>query len=133
MKKQLLGILIAGCMLLAFSNTTSAQKKVTVKVQSQKVEANRGSNPNVKSEAPTTDEPESKSRGTCMIEFHNYTGYYINLYVDGYYKGQMSPYGKSIVSVGNGYTTIYGISAGGTVEWPAKGGNCNGYYTYGFY
>jgi hypothetical protein len=133
MKKKIIGILAAGCMLLAFSTTASAQKKITVKVESQKVDATRGSNPNIKSEAPTTDAPESKSRGTCMIDFTNYTGYYINVYVDGYYKGQLSPYGKGTVYVGDGYTTIYGLSAGGTVEWPTKGGNCSGYYTYGFY
>lgn len=133
MKRKIIGILAAGCMLLAFSTTASAQKKVTVKVTQQKVDASRGANSNVKSDAPTTDAPESKSRGTCMIDFTNYTGYYINIYVDGYYKGQLSPYGKGTVYVGDGYTTIYGLSAGGTIEWPTKGGNCSGYYTYGFY
>ncbi len=133
MKRKIIGILAAGCMLLAFSTTASAQKKVAVKVTQQKVDASRGANSNVKSDAPTTDAPESKSRGTCMIDFTNYTGYYINIYVDGYYKGQLSPYGKGTVYVGDGYTTIYGLSAGGTIEWPTKGGNCSGYYTYGFY
>ena len=133
MKKTIFGILAAGCMLLAFSTTASAQKKVVVKVTSQAVEASRGTNSNIKSGAPTTDVQETQSRGTCMIDFTNYTGYYINIYVDGYYKGQLSPYGKGTVYVGDGYTTIYGLSAGGTVEWPTKGGNCSGYYSYGFY
>ncbi len=133
MKKTITGILAAGLLFLAFSTGASAQEKITVKVESKKVDATRGSNPNIKSQAPTTDAPEEKARGTCMIDFTNYTGYYINVYVDGYYKGQLSPYGRGTVYVGDGYTTIYGLSAGGTVEWPAKGGNCRGYYSYGFY
>ena len=133
MKKTIFGILAAGCMLLAFSTTASAQKKITVKLTSQQVEASRGSNPNIKTTAPTTDNPQSKSRGTCYIDFTNYTGYYINVYVDGNYMLQLWPYGKGTVYGVDGYTTIYGISAGGTVEWPTKGGNCSGYYTYGFY
>lgn len=133
MKKTILGIFTATCMLLAFSITASAQKKITVKVESQKVERTRGANENIKSDVPTTDVKEVKTDSKCMIEFHNYTGYYVNVYVDGYYKGQLAPYGKSIVTVSNGYTTIYGLSAGGTVEWPTQSGNCNGYYTYGFY
>ena len=133
MKKAIIGIFAAGCMLLTFSTTSFAQKKVTVKVKSNAVEANRGSNPSIKSEAPTTDKAESKSRGTCRIYFTNYTGYYINIYVDGYYKGQISPWGNGTVYVGDGYTTIYGISAGRTMEWPSTAGNCYGYYTFGFY
>lgn len=133
MKKTILGIFAAGCMLLAFSTTSSAQKAVTVKVQQQKVAANRGSNPNIKSGAPTTDNPQSKSRGSCKILFTNYTGYYINVYVDGHYQGQLSPYGSGTVLVGSGYTSIYGLSAGGTIEWPTKAGNCAGFYTYGFW
>lgn len=133
MKKTILGIFVAGCMLLAFSSTTYAQKPVTVKVQSQKVVANRGTNPNIKSSAPTTDNPASKSRGNCKILFTNYTGYYINIYVDGYYQGQLAPYASGTVLVGSGYTSIYGISAGGTMEWPTQAGNCSGLYTYGFW
>ena len=132
MKKTIISILAAGCMLLAFSATSFAQKKITVKVQSKAVVANRGANPNIKSGPPTADKAETKSRGTCSVYFSNYTGLYINIYVDGYYKGQLSPYGGGTVSVGDGYTTIYCISAGATRDWSAAG-NCSGSYTYSLY
>jgi hypothetical protein len=132
MKKAIYLVLVAVSMTLAFSNTASAQKKMEVKVQSKAVESNRGANPNIKSGAPTTDKAESKARGTCSVYFDNYTGLYVNVYVDGYYKGQLSPYGAGTVSVGDGYTTIYCLSAGGTKEWSAAG-NCSGSYTYKLY
>lgn len=132
MKQTIIGVFAAVSMLLAFSIDSSAQKKISVKVTSKTVEANRGANPNIKSGAPTTDNPVSKSRGTCSVYFSNYTGLYINIYVDGYYKGQLSPYGGGTVYVGDGYTTIYCLSAGGTRDWSASG-NCSGSYTYRLY
>ncbi|HQW44923.1 MAG: hypothetical protein IPP02_01150 [Chitinophagaceae bacterium] len=132
MKKFILGIMAAGCMLLAFSSTTYAQKKVTRTVKATTVDGTRGSNPNIKADAPTTDVAEGKSRGACSIYFSNYTGYYVNIYVDGYYKGQVSPWGGGSVVVGDGYTTIYCITAGRTLEW-SDAGNCYGSYTFRLY
>ena len=135
MKKVLFSLFAAGCLLLASSSASFAQVKKTVKITHQQVDASRGANSNIKSQAPTTDnaEPQARGAGTCKIFFTNYTGYYINLYVDGYYRGQLAPYSSGTVFVANGYTTIYGLSAGGTIEWPTQAGNCRGYYTYGFY
>jgi len=132
MKKSILGILAAGFMLLAFSSATYAQKKVTRTVKATAVEANRGDNPNIKSSAPTTDVAESQSRGACSVYFSNYTGYYVNIYVDGYYRGQLSPWGGGTVVVGDGYTSIYCITAGKTLEW-SDAGNCYGSYTFRLY
>ncbi len=128
MKKAIYVVLVAVSMTLAFSTTASAQKKIEVKVESKAVETNRGANPNIKSGAPTTDNAESKARGTCRVYFDNYTGLYVNIYVDGYYKGQLSPYGEGSVSVSSGYTTVYCLSAGGTREWSAAGGCTGSYY-----
>ena len=137
MKKVFFGLFAVMFMLIASSTVSFVQTKKTVKITQKKVDASRGANPNVKSEAPTTDKPEPKARGggagTCKILFTNYTGYFINIYVDGYYKGQIAPYNSGTVYVGDGYTSIYGLSAGGTMEWPTQAGNCSGYYTYGFY
>ncbi len=132
MKKMIIGIFVSACMLFAFSTTSHAQKKVTRDVKAAVVEGTRSSNPNIKSQAPTTDEAQPKSRGTCSIYFSNYTGYYINIYVDGYYRGQLSPWGGGTVSVSDGYTTIYCLSAGGTREW-SDAGTCSGYYTFRLY
>lgn len=133
MKKTIFGIFAAACMLLAFSSTTYAQKKIAKKVTASPVSASRGVNPNIKSDAPTKDVAESKARGAaCSIYFSNYTGYYVNIYVDGYYKGQLSPWGAGTVVVGNGYTSIYCITAGKTLEW-SDAGNCAGSFTFNLY
>ncbi len=132
MKKTIIGILAAGCMLLAFSASSYAQPKKTVKKTATAVSANRGANPNIKGEAPTTDTKVAKSRGTCSIYFSNYTGFYVKVYVDGYYKGTMSPYGYMSVYVGDGYTTYYCITAGGTYEWSGDG-DCRSAYSVSLY
>lgn len=134
MKKSILGMLAAGCMLLAFSSATYAQKKVSRTLKAATVDASRGANPNIKSDAPTTDAAVSQARGgaSCSIYFSNYTGYYVNIYVDGYYKGQLSPWGGGTVVVGDGYTSIYCITAGRTLEW-SDAGNCYGSYTFRLY
>ena len=133
MKKTILSIFAAGFMMLAFTTTTSAQKKIAVKVESKPVDANRGSNnPNIKSDVPTTDKPASKPRGTCSVYFDNYSGLYVKVYVDGYYMGTLSPYGAFTVNAADGYTEIYCISTGGTRYWTATG-NCTGRYTYSLY
>lgn len=129
MKKTIISSFVAVCVLLAFSTNTYAQKKVTKEVTSTAVEKNRGSNPKIKGDVPTTDKATAKSRGTCSIYFDSYSPLYIKVYVDGYYQGTVSPYGSMRVSPGNGYTTIYCISTGGTREWSADG-DCRESYTY---
>ena len=122
MKKTLVRIFATGCMLLAFSDFASAQKQKEVTVLSKPVDASRGTNnPKIKTEAPTIDKVETKSRGNCSIYFDNYSGLYIKVYVDGYYRGTLSPYGSFTVNVAEGYTGIYCISSGGTREWESSG------------
>ncbi len=135
MKKTIFGILAAAGMLLAASSNSYAQstKKVSRTVKAKTVDASRGSNSNIKSDAPTSDVAQPKARGAaCSIYFSNYTGYYVNIYVDGYYRGQLSPWGGGTVVVGDGYTSIYCITAGKTLEW-SDAGNCFGSYTFKLY
>lgn len=136
MKKSILGILAAGIFFLAFSTSSYAQKTKPVSrtVKAATVLSSRGANANIKSDAPSSDAPVAQARGAslCNIYFSNYTGYYVNIYVDGYYKGQLSPWGGGTVVVGDGYTTIYCITAGKTLEWKDEG-NCLGSYTFRLY
>lgn len=135
MKQLILGILVS-CFMLGAATTSYSQKvkPVTRDIKAKTVEASRGANTNIKSDAPTTDNAVAQSRGaaSCSIYFSNYTGYYVNVYVDGYYKGQLSPWGGGTVVVGDGYTSIYCITAGRTLEW-SDAGNCYGSYTFRLY
>lgn len=116
-------------MAVAFTSiNASAQKKVDVK--STAAVKTRGANPNIKKDAPTTDVAVAKARGgACSVKFDNYTGLYIKVYVDGYYKGTLDAWGSGTVTVSGGYTKIYCVSVGGTREWNASG-DCQGGYIY---
>ncbi len=123
MKKFFSVILLAFLALqVSFGQSVDTQKKTKVKeVKSVKVEKTRGENPNIKTYAPTTDVPVAKQRGDCAINFDNWTGYMINVYVDGNFKGTVDAWGSGWVVVANGYTTVYCITVGGTYEFSADG------------
>jgi hypothetical protein len=131
MKKTALFLFLAFIGMTAFQNTGFAQKKtINKKVVSKVYESNRGTDPNIKSVAPTTDVRATKSRGaTCQIYFQNSSGLYVEIYVDGSYYGTLVPNGAMNVYVDSGYTTIYCVSSGRTRYWNDSG-NCNGYYRY---
>lgn len=117
----------------ALTVTTYSQAKKTINksLTSTAYSASRGAqDPNIKSSAPKEDKKAAKSRGAndCTIYFDNYSGLYVEVYVDGYYMGTMSGYGSLTVYAG-GYTTIYCKSTGGTRVWSDKG-DCTGYYHY---
>ncbi|MDZ4793412.1 MAG: hypothetical protein SGI83_03955 [Bacteroidota bacterium] len=132
MKKSIFIILLTGLLLLIFSPEIYAQKRKTKDVKATAVDITRGNNPYIKTDAPITDIPEPKPRKTCSINFSNYTGYFIKVYVDGRYRGQLSPNGGGSVVVTEGYTSIYCITAGKTLEW-FETGNCFRTYRFRLY
>lgn len=134
MKRSLLIAAIAMFAMSTTSTSANAQKaKKQVTVKSRAVDKSRGANPNIKGEMPTDDQKASKSRSTCYVTFNNYTGYYVKMYVNGYYMGTLYPYAKNYtVSAPDGYTTVYCITAGGTRDWAADG-ECTKWYTFNMY
>jgi len=126
-------ILILLITTLLITNSYAQGQKKTVDVKGNKVEKARGANPNIKVDVPTTDKPvpkPEKARGEyCSVVFNNNTGYYINIYVDGYYKGTLAPWDRGSVTVYAGYKTIYCITTGGTRDWAAAG-ECSTTYIY---
>jgi hypothetical protein len=134
-KTLLLAVIFTAATLFNVSNAFAQQKdKKVIDVKSAKVEKSRGENSNIKQARPTTDvaapQPE-KSRGEdCTIGFDNYTGYYIDVYVDGIYRGTMAPWeNERRLYLYSGYKSIYCITAGLEYEWKASG-TCDGYYYY---
>lgn len=99
----------------------------------------RSTNPHIKMTAPGNDKnpmPASKKKGNekasakeCEIIFDNYTGYFIEVYVDGMYKGTVGEWGTLYVTVRGGYKKIYALTTGGTKEWKAEG-SCEGNYVW---
>jgi hypothetical protein len=106
---------------LSFGQSVNAPKGIVKEVKAAKVEKTRGENPNIKESAPTTDVVVVKQRGDCSINFYNDNGYMVNVYVDGVFKGTIAPWSNGNVTVGNGYTTVYVVTVGGTYEWSSTG------------
>ena len=130
MKKVLFSLLMAGGLLMATSMDSNAQTTRTV--QGKAVSKSRGANPNITKDMPTTDvmTKGTKSRGACSITFDNWTSLYVKIYVDGVYRGTLDAWGKGTVTVGDGYTTVYAVSVGGTREWSDSGSCTNSNVTY---
>ena len=130
MKSKLLTLaclLIGALLVLAIpsveANNSQRQKskpKVTV-LKGSKGEASRGgeADANIKMGKETNDAsvqmdaPPSKggavSRGGgyCEVQFDNRSRWYIKVYVDGNYRGTLSPYGDAVVYALPGSTTVY--------------------------
>jgi len=125
-------------LILTFSatlfTTTFAQEKKSVEITGKVVEKSRGENPNIEFQVPKNDDnpvpkPEKERGAYCGIDFENWTGYYVEIYVNGYYKGTLGPWETGSVTVYAGYTTIYCITSGGTLEW-YNDGSCDYYFAY---
>lgn len=80
--------------------------------------------PNSDAVAPKPD----RTRSQCCLNFDNYTGLYLNIWVDDTYRGQVSPYEEGHVCVYGGWTSYYVRSAGGSYEW-SDSGSCNEWTT----
>ena len=64
--------------------------------------------PDAKIEAPAEKGGPKTRGGSCRIHINNHTLYYIDIYTDGDYRGQVSPWGDSYGWVGCGQTKFYG-------------------------
>jgi hypothetical protein len=68
---------------------------------------------------PSEDKPlvKNKKRGYCYMYMDNYTGYYVDIWVEDQYMGRLSPYATSVrfdIWVPGSWTHWYAKSAGGT-------------------
>lgn len=98
-----------------------------VDVMAEKVEKSRSASDYV---LPTTDVEAPKpdvSRSACCLNFDNYTGYILHVWVDGSYKGSVGPWRDAGVCVAPGPTTWYVRTAGETYSWSGSG-DCRSYY-----
>lgn len=126
-KQVFLNVGVVLTMLVLSINYSNAQTKGGVDVIGKKVEATRGA---VKHERPTKDveaQKEDASRGACCLGFDNYTGYYLDVWVDDVYRGRVAPYKAGDICVANGFTTYYVETAGGTYYWDGSG-DCQSSY-----
>ena len=114
MKQLMLTLVVVMGLSLAFQTESFAQttkKKVMV--------YGKPGTGNKDVAAPSGDEvrPKSKKRGTCYLYLDNFTGYYVDVWVEDQYQGRLSPYATSVrfdVWTPGNYTKWYAKTAGGT-------------------
>jgi hypothetical protein len=120
MKKTTIPIMVMLCTLLAFllvQNSVFAQKKSPKKKQS--VETKAVSAPSaeagtlVRPANEKNPKPQAKARGDVYgsnysdIIVDNYTGYSIDIYVDGSFRGTIGAYDKKVTWAVPGNTRLY--------------------------
>jgi hypothetical protein len=95
-----------------------------------KVEGKKGKMANtIKIEKPVADVKVKKTKTYCSVFFNNYSGLFVNIYMDGIFWGTVSPFGGLTVEPGHGYSTIYAESTGGLWSWSASG-ECSSPYEF---
>jgi hypothetical protein len=108
-----------------------------VELKSAPVAPSRGGNPSIKGTKPNTDEVKKKeqTRGqyTCDLKLENWSDYCIDVYIDGYYKCTLGEKTYMYTVVDLGYSSVYALSCGGTMEWKKDGISCSDKFTYRFY
>lgn len=125
--KKLLVTLGLTLVLVTMSSTLQAQSKAQ-DVFGQKVEATRGAKKHERPDDKVPMAKPDKSRGeACCLNFDNYTGYYLDVWVDDIYRGRVSPYEEDDLCVTGGFTTWYAETAGGSYYWEGKG-DCQSRY-----
>ncbi|MEW6129174.1 MAG: hypothetical protein AB1757_19195 [Acidobacteriota bacterium] len=78
----------------------------------------------------------SKGAGTCAVFVDNRTGFYIRIYVDGSYRGTLSPWGDAYCYTGSGATKLYAVAIfddGSRFTWGPNAVNCLDSYTWRLY
>lgn len=138
MRKALFITLVA-FLTSAFFYTASAQEKEAkiINAKAAKIDNTRGANPNIVTPKPTDDTKaklqEQARGGSCTVYINNHTGYTIDVYVDGNYKGTVGAYSTGYTYAIPGQTKLYGQSIGGTMYWGPSYVDCQYSYTWNLY
>jgi hypothetical protein len=92
------------------------EDKVTLPAPPHKAEAREGE--------------RSRQVGMCTVIVDNWTGYAIDLFVDGTYRGTVSGYGEGYTYAISGATQLYARSAGGSLYWGPYTVSCISSYVW---
>lgn len=119
MKAKFTMLLIAGA-IFCFTNLVNAQTEL----QGTKVVKSRGVSEYVIPSGDVLIAKPLMSRGGCVVKFDNWTGFYVDLWVDKVYKGRLNPWENSQLILPEGYTEVFCRSMGDTYQWQSAG-ECN--------
>jgi hypothetical protein len=129
------------------ASAPAGEKKAAASTSTDKSKKSRGAagdDSNIKSKAPQNDPsklgtptPKEKTRGGgpsyCRLHIDSRVNAYVNIYVDGDFRGTVSPGGDAYGYTGNGGTTLYGradFTDGSSASWGPRVINCEGAYNW---
>lgn len=119
MKAKITMLLIVGAAFF-FVNQLNAQ---TI-LNGSKVVKSRGVSEYVIPTGDVAIEKPVLSRGGCVVDLDNWTGYYIDIWVDKVYKGRLNPWESSQMILPEGYDEVFCRTMGETYQWQSDG-QCN--------
>ncbi|MDD2385382.1 MAG: hypothetical protein PHP52_01210 [Bacteroidales bacterium] len=119
MNAKVTTLLIAGA-IFCFANFANAQTELNA----TKVVKSRGVSEYVIPTGDVAIEKPILSRGGCIIKLDNWTGFYVDLWVDKMYKGRLNPWEGSQLVLPEGYAEVYCRTLGDTYQWQSSG-ECN--------
>ena len=128
-KVMLIAIAIIGLMIGSQSQSYAQVKAKKVAVFGKKMEASGDLS------SPSDDQPRpkaSKKRGYCYLTLDNYTGYYVDVWVESQYQGRLSPYATSVrfdIWTPGNWTKWEAWTAGKTYYW-SNSSYCNDSRTF---
>lgn len=131
-------ILIFALLTLFVAGVSAQTQKQTKLIETKGIlfEKQRGADPNIKTEKPSGDVVVPKERGPvygdnyCDVNLENHSGYSIDIYIDGDYRGTIGPWENRVSWAIPGKTILYGKSIGGTVYWGPQQVDCGYIYTW---
>ena len=115
-------------------NATAVKGRGTASTPDENIKTMRGANvPGAKVPAPAAKGGAATRGGVCAVHFDNRTSLYIDMYLDGNYRGTLSPWGDSYPLVGCGETRLYAkanFTDGSSLSWGPVTADLNGVYTW---
>jgi hypothetical protein len=93
----------------------------------------KANDPNAKIEAPPEKGGPKTRQASCRVHIDNRTPLYVDIYLDGTYVGQVSPFGDSYGWEGCGNMTFYGratFTDGSTQSWGPQVYFVNGTFSW---
>ncbi|MDD4148799.1 MAG: hypothetical protein PHE33_02105 [Bacteroidales bacterium] len=119
MKSKITMLLIVGAAFF-FVNQLNAQ---TV-LNASKLVKSRGVSEYVIPAGDIAFEKPALSRGGCVVDLDNWTGYYVDIWVDKVYKGRLNPWENSQLIIAQDFAEVYCRTMGETYQWQSSG-ECN--------
>jgi hypothetical protein len=125
----------------AQSGTTVETKGVVSRgaaAQDPNIKTPRSTNKAAQKPAPPNkggSQPTTRGVAVCTVVVDNWTGYWIDIYVDSDYSGTVNPWGDGYTYAIAGGTRLYGkatLDNGSTITWGPRNVDCppNGTYTW---